>query len=214
MPQTGGPVGGPMYVQQDSMVPFYEVLRQLTLNSNGPVRFPYNKMLIALAPLQVSLTQTEFSKHNIYQGMSRLLVALLSPHVRRSDDEEIHARFKDLKAHTRACGLVRVGIVREDETGDDDTYSFTTRTSLPTKDDELKIETTERMASIGREVAKENGYAAVNCSAVDVFYELMEIAAVLGLINFTDELIIDNREAKPEELRAQEARMREARNVR
>lgn len=214
MSQIGGPVGQPMFVQQDSVVPFYEVLRQLTLNSSGPVRFQYNKMLIALAPLQVSLCTTEFGKHNIYQGMSRLLVALLSPHVARSDDEALRKRFCDLKHSTRSCGIVRVGIVRKDRTGFNDTYEFSTITSLHHGEEDLEIQTTEGMASIGREVAKENGYAAVNCTAVDVFYELMEIAAMLDLINFSDELVIDNREARPEELRAQEARMREARNVR
>jgi hypothetical protein len=206
-PQGGG-LYGPAYQQQESMVPFYEVLRQLTSNSNGPVRFQYNKMLIALAPLQVSLCSTEFGKHNIYQGMSRLLVALLAPHVRKSGDDALRERFKTLKGHTRTCGLVRVGIVREGETDYNDTFKFITRTSLQHKDDDLEVQTTEKNMDVGREVAKENGYASVNCSAVDVFYELMEIAAELGLIRFDDELVIDNREAKPEELMDEEARMR------
>jgi hypothetical protein len=235
MPNMINPLGMATSLGMPGVPAFYKFVELIVSKSVSGFTLQYPKLMIQLAPLMIAECLNEYQKNCMITNMTRYFIMLLSPIINglQYDEDyepdeanEFKRRFDNLKAHSEACGNVKIEsrIVRD---GQLMKYSFGTHhsayrpkpgeydgkvTEEEIKESEEKIrnadlepitalvECSQSEVSIGWSIARDNGYNRINCHAENTFTEALMLCADLGMVGFTDALVFEERSVSPDDV--------------
>lgn len=231
-PNLLNPIGFAQSLGQPGVSSFFKFIDLIVSKSVSGFVLQYPKLMMHLAPIMVAECTTEYEKNSMLTGLTRYIMVLLSPEVKQILDDpeidetvknDIQDRFNNLKAHSRACGNVKIDskIVRS---GNYATYKFETNHStyreryddkgnviIPKTAQESQtdmepisavVECTEPVIEIGWNIARDNGYKRINCHAENTLTEALTLASDIGLLSPDDNLVFEERSVSPEDVDA------------